>query len=73
MASNTSSNTFCDKPAEGSSSSSNTGKDAPPAEHYRILEASRERDVPKAVSLLEQHIPETKKNLLLTARMKEML
>lgn len=50
-----------------------TGKDAPQAEHYRILEACRERDVPKAVALLEQHILETKKNLLATARMKEAL
>ncbi len=50
-----------------------TGKAAPQAEHYRILEACRERDVPKAVSLREQHILETKKNLLATARIKEML
>ena len=45
----------------------------PQAEHHKILEACRERDVPKAVSLLEQHILKTKKNLLATARMKKML
>jgi DNA-binding GntR family transcriptional regulator len=45
-----------------------TGKDKPQSDHYRILDACRKRDVGQVVALLEEHILETKKELMATAR-----
>ncbi len=45
-----------------------TGKEGPQSDHYRILEACRRRDVPAVVQLLEEHITETKRELLAIAR-----
>lgn len=45
-----------------------TGKDRPQADHYRIVEACRARDVTHVVTLLEEHILETKKELMARAR-----
>jgi DNA-binding GntR family transcriptional regulator len=39
------------------------GRDQPLAEHRRILRACRDRDVPKAVDLLEGHITATQRAL----------
>ncbi|KAF1048465.1 MAG: putative D-xylose utilization operon transcriptional repressor [Herbaspirillum frisingense] len=47
-----------------------TGKEAPQADHYDILEACRQRDAARVAALLERHIMETKNNLLATERMK---
>ncbi len=48
-----------------------TGKDRPQADHYRIVEACRARDVATVVRLLEEHILETKRELLARARLQE--
>lgn len=45
-----------------------TGKEGPQSDHYRILEACRRRDVPAVVQLLEEHITETKRELMAIAR-----
>ncbi|GAA0837790.1 MAG: GntR family transcriptional regulator [Cupriavidus sp.] len=47
-----------------------TGKDGPQADHYRILEACKARDAQQVAALLEEHILETKRNLLASERMK---
>lgn len=49
-----------------------TGKEAPQADHYEILDACRARDATRVASLLERHIMETKNNLLANDRMKRM-
>jgi DNA-binding GntR family transcriptional regulator len=48
-----------------------TGKERPQHDHYRILEACRARDVPRVVQLLEEHILDTKRELMATARAAE--
>ncbi len=48
-----------------------TGKERPQEDHYRILEACRARDVPRVVQLLEEHILDTKRELMATARANE--
>lgn len=48
-----------------------TGKERPQVDHYRILAACRDRDVPRVVALLEEHILDTKKELMATARANE--
>lgn len=48
-----------------------TGKEGPQADHYRMLEAARRRDVEAVVSMLEDHIRETKRELLALARAEE--
>jgi DNA-binding GntR family transcriptional regulator len=48
-----------------------TGKDAPQHDHYQILDACRARDADRVAQLLEQHIVETRNNLLAAARQRE--
>jgi DNA-binding GntR family transcriptional regulator len=45
-----------------------TGKEGPQSDHYRILEACRRRDTQEVVRLLEEHINETRRELLAIAR-----
>ncbi|SEJ79280.1 GntR family transcriptional regulator [Achromobacter sp. NFACC18-2] len=47
-----------------------TGKDGPQSDHYRILEACRKQDGALAARLVEEHINETKKNLVAMHRMR---
>lgn len=49
-----------------------TGRDRPMADHYALLKACRARDVDKVVSLLEAHIDHTRKELLATARERQI-
>lgn len=48
-----------------------TGKDRPQEDHRRLLEACRRRDVQTVVRLLEEHILETKRELMATVRSAE--
>lgn len=48
-----------------------TGKEGPQADHYRMLEAARRRDADSVVAMLEEHILETKRELLAVARAQE--
>lgn len=45
-----------------------TGKDKPQSDHYRLLELCRKRDVAQVVALLEEHILDTKRELMASAR-----
>ncbi|SEA12900.1 GntR family transcriptional regulator [Variovorax sp. YR216] len=45
-----------------------TGKERPQNDHRRLVEACRQRDVAKVVALLEEHIMDTKRELMATAR-----
>ena len=45
-----------------------TGKEGPQSDHYRILQACRRRDAQAVVQLLEDHITETKRELLAITR-----
>ncbi|MBB6564050.1 DNA-binding GntR family transcriptional regulator [Acidovorax soli] len=49
-----------------------TGKDKPQSDHYQLVAACRARDVTKVVTLLEEHIDNTRKELLATAREQQM-
>jgi DNA-binding GntR family transcriptional regulator len=48
-----------------------TGKERPQQDHRKIVEACRRRDVQTVVALLEEHIMETRRELLATARAAE--
>lgn len=48
-----------------------TGKERPQQDHRRIVEACRRRDVQAVVALLEEHIMETRREILATARAAE--
>ncbi len=48
-----------------------TGKDKPQSDHFRLLELCRLRDVDKVVALLEEHILDTKRELMASARSDE--
>ena len=48
-----------------------TGKERPQEDHRKILEACRRRDVQAVVALLEEHITDTRRELLATARAAE--
>lgn len=45
-----------------------TGKERPQRDHRRLVEACRQRDVAAVVALLEEHIIDTKRELLARAR-----
>ncbi|MDM0029529.1 GntR family transcriptional regulator [Variovorax saccharolyticus] len=45
-----------------------TGKEKPQADHRCLVEACRRRDVPAVVRLLEEHIMDTRRELMATAR-----
>jgi len=45
-----------------------TGKGKPQSDHYRLLEHCRKRDVAQVVALLEEHIQDTKRELMASVR-----
>ncbi|CAG9167052.1 GntR family transcriptional regulator [Cupriavidus respiraculi] len=48
-----------------------TGKEKPQRDHRRLVEACRRRDIATVVALLEEHIMDTKRELMASARAEE--